>query len=90
MNYKNSDVTLMIVLPNKKGGLSALETKMNQIDFIELSKSLHKIQLSNVTIPKFKIEFEINLNESLKKVSCYQKPRYIFLKLLSKYIFSWE
>ena len=58
----------MIILPNKDDGLSALESKVNEIKFDELSR---KVVFSNVIleIPKFKIEFEINMNEPLKKVS---------------------
>lgn len=58
---------MMIILPNKNDGLSALESKIDRFDFHRLSKSLI-IKDLDVMIPKFKIEFDITLNESLKKV----------------------
>lgn len=69
MPYKDSDITMMIILPNKRTGLSALESKLGTIDFNELSKNMYDSEV-NVEIPKFKIEFDIKLNEPLKKVSC--------------------
>lgn len=66
--YKDSDISMMIILPNTKTGLSALEAKLNQINFSEVSKSLWSQEV-NVEIPKFKIEFDIELNDPLKKVS---------------------
>ena len=71
--YKDSDINMMIILPNKKDGLYALESKLNEIKLRELSK---RASISDVIlkIPKFKIEFDINMKEPLKKVS------YCFLK----------
>lgn len=66
--YKDSDISMMIILPNTKTGLSALEAKLNQINFSEVSQSLYSQEV-NVEIPKFKIEFDIELNDPLKKVS---------------------
>ena len=66
--YKDSDISMMIILPNSKTGLSALESKLNQINFSEVSNSLWSQEV-NVEIPKFKIEFDIELNDPLQKVS---------------------
>lgn len=66
--YKDSDVSMLIILPNKKTGLSALESKLHTVDFGELSTKMYSQEV-NVEIPKFKIEFDIELNEPLKKVS---------------------
>lgn len=65
--YKDSDISMLIILPNKKTGLSALESKLHTIDFAELSNQMYSQEV-NVEIPKFKIEFDIELNEPLKKV----------------------
>lgn len=65
--YKDSDITMMIILPNQRTGLDALEKKLGTIDFSELSKQMYSTEV-NVEIPKFKIEFDINLNEPLQKM----------------------
>lgn len=66
--YKDSDISMLIILPNTKTGLSALESKLNTIDLGEISGNLYEQEV-NVEIPKFKIEFDIELNDPLKKVS---------------------
>ncbi|KAL7017863.1 hypothetical protein ACKWTF_010549 [Chironomus riparius] len=65
--YKDSDITMMIILPNKRGGLAALEKNLNKVDFSEMSNRMYSQEV-NVEIPKFKIEFDIKLNEPLKKM----------------------
>lgn len=65
--YKDSDITMMIILPNKRGGLAALENKLGTINFSDMSNKMYSQEV-NVEIPKFKIEFDIKLNEPLKKV----------------------
>lgn len=65
--YKDSDISMLIILPNTRTGLSALEGKLNTIDLGEISNSLYSQEV-NVEIPKFKIEFDIELNEPLQKV----------------------
>lgn len=67
MGYKDSDITMLIILPNTKTGLSALEARMNEINFAEISSSLYSQEV-NLELPKFKIEFDLTLNEPLKKV----------------------
>ena len=69
MKYENSDITMMIILPNKNDGLSALESKISQVNFQDLAESL-EYNYVDMKLPKFKIEFNINMNEPLKKVSC--------------------
>lgn len=65
--YKDSDISMLIILPNTKTGLSALEAQLNTIDLAEISSKMHSQEV-NVEIPKFKIEFKIELNDPLKKV----------------------
>lgn len=65
--YKDSDVSMLIILPNSRTGLSALEAKLHTIDFSEITKKMREQEV-NVEIPKFKIEFDIELNEPLSKV----------------------
>ena len=66
--YKDSDISMLIILPNSRTGLSALEAKLNTIDLGDISSKLYSQEV-NVEIPKFKIEFDISLNEPLQKVN---------------------
>lgn len=67
MEYVNSNLSFLIVLPNKRTAISLLEEKVKNFSFNEIIDSLflHEVM---VKIPKFKIEFEINLNNTLTKV----------------------
>lgn len=67
MKYANSNFSFVIVLPNSRTGLSALEGKLKNYDLAEITNKMHKQEVE-VTIPKFKVEFEINLNDVLKKL----------------------
>lgn len=66
MKYANSNISFVILLPNNRTGLTALETKFKDYD---LSKIEFYPGRCEVLIPKFKIEYEINLNDVLKSVS---------------------
>jgi serpin B len=65
--YKDTDITLLIILPNSKTGLSSLEARLNQIDLNEISSKLFSRQV-HVYLPKFKIEYEVNLNNILMEL----------------------
>lgn len=67
MKYANSNFSFVIVLPNSRTGLSKLESELKNYDLAQITNKMHNTEVE-VTIPKFKIEFEINLNEVLKKV----------------------
>lgn len=59
---------MMIILPNKKDGLSDLESKIDQVNFQDLAKSLQEEEVV-VKIPKFKIESSIQMKDILQKVN---------------------
>lgn len=59
---------MMIILPNKKNGLSDLESKIDQVNFQDLAKSLQEEEVV-VKIPKFKIESSIQMKDILQKVN---------------------
>lgn len=67
MKYSGSNFSLVILLPNSRTGLSALESKLCNFD---LTKIIEKMSVQHVMIeiPKFKVEFEINLHDVLQKV----------------------
>lgn len=68
MKYIDSDFSLLTLLPNSHTGLSALEAKLKNCDFHKITDQM-RVQLVNVTIPKFRVESEIKLNDILKAVS---------------------
>lgn len=68
MKYASSNISLVIVLPNNRMGLSALETKLKDYDLKKIAETFYYGRCE-VTIPKFKIEYEINLNDVLQNVS---------------------
>lgn len=67
MKYKDSDISMFIILPNKRTGLAALEEKLSSINLKDLSKNMFNVDV-HVTLPKFKVEFSLSLKETLTKV----------------------
>lgn len=68
MGFNDTDITMLIILPNKKEGLSDLESKLHTIDLTAMTSTMYSQEVI-VTLPKFKIEYEISLNDVLKKVN---------------------
>lgn len=75
--YANSSLSMLIILPNQKTGLSNLETALANVDLSEVSKKLHKTEV-NVYLPKFKVEYDLSLKKPLQKVKCGLKLWKIF------------
>lgn len=48
LKYANSKLAFLVVLPNQRTGLSALEIKMKDYDFAEITKemSVHTVSLA--------------------------------------------
>lgn len=74
MRYMQTKYTFVIILPNKRIGLANLEAKLKKyngdlFEFNERLQSEHSIHFVNVTIPKFKIDFQFELNGLFKNVS---------------------
>lgn len=65
--YKDSNMSMLFILPNSRTGLPALEKRLDTIDFKHVYKRMHEMEVI-VEIPKFKIEFDANLNEPLNRV----------------------
>ena len=68
LKYQNSDISFLIVLPDKRDGLAALEQKLQNVDFGSLIGRMERQEVQ-VKIPKFKIESKFDLKEPLTKVS---------------------
>lgn len=67
MKYLESDLAFLMILPNKKSGLSALETKLKNTNLKTISEQLNP-EYVQVSMPKFKIEYKVSLKSILKKV----------------------
>ncbi|XP_073844879.1 serine protease inhibitor 42Dd-like [Musca autumnalis] len=66
--YKDSDLSMLIILPNSRTGLPALMEKMKTFSLASLSGNGLTTKGVRLFLPKFKAEFEVNLNEPLKKL----------------------
>lgn len=67
LKYANSDISFLIILPNQRDGLANLESKLSNYDLTGIKSKLDEYEVE-VTIPKFKIEYKVELVEILKKV----------------------
>lgn len=65
--YLGSNISMLMILPDSKTGLAELESKLHTIDIQEFSQKLMP-EFLTVVVPKFKTEFDIDLNEPLEKV----------------------
>jgi len=67
MPYKDSDLSMVIILPNKKDGLNNLEKKIANVNLLEIANKM-TVKDVDIRLPKFTIESEFNLNDPLKKM----------------------
>lgn len=67
LKYFDSNLALVMILPNSNTGLTALENKLKDFDLQNISKKLSDI-LVKVSIPKFKVEYETSMAKTLKEV----------------------
>lgn len=65
--YNDSDISFLVLLPNKRTGLKDLELKLKTINFDDLTSNMYKSDVE-VSLPKFRSEYEIELTEPLKQV----------------------
>ncbi|KAH8372755.1 hypothetical protein KR009_004425, partial [Drosophila setifemur] len=65
--YKDSDLAMLIVLPNSKTGLPALEEKLRLTPLSHITQALNTAQVI-VKLPKFKAEFQVELTEVFKQL----------------------
>lgn len=95
MKYLDSDLSLVIFLPNSRTGLSALENKLKDYDVPKFLMHMSK-QLVKVSIPKFKIDYEVKLNDILTRVSSFetfphvQNPNFLSISFYFVTLFRWE
>ncbi|KAH8415940.1 hypothetical protein KR222_004330, partial [Zaprionus bogoriensis] len=65
--YKDSNLSMIVVLPNSKTGLPELEKKLRTTKLSEISQQLHKTEVI-VQLPKFKSELEVELTPAFKSL----------------------
>lgn len=66
--YKDSGMVMLVMLPRNRTGLASLEEKLNGLNVKDLWNKMKKTNV-DVSMPKFKIEFEVDLKEPLEKVT---------------------
>lgn len=73
--YQDSNTSMIFILPNTANGLRNLETKLHTFDLIAMRRSLSDNMEAKkrpkvlVSLPKFKVEFNVDLENALKKVN---------------------
>lgn len=65
--YKDSDLVMLIILPNEKTGLVDIESGMESLDMDVLFKTMVRTEVE-VSLPKFKVEFETQMKTPLQKM----------------------
>lgn len=67
LTYSDSDVSMLILLPNELDGMSKLENKLLSIDIAAIMAKLARVEVQ-LALPKFKIEYDLDLKETLEKL----------------------
>ncbi|XP_058829013.1 serine protease inhibitor 42Dd-like isoform X2 [Topomyia yanbarensis] len=67
LTYSDSDVSMLILLPNERDGLAKLEDNMASIDIPNMLTKMYSQEVE-LFLPKFKIEFDIDLKDTLEKL----------------------
>lgn len=67
LTYSDSDVSMLILLPHERDGLAKLEENLLNIDISDMLGKMHSQEVE-VFLPKFKIEFDLDLKETLEKL----------------------
>ncbi|XP_054740422.1 serine protease inhibitor 42Dd-like [Anastrepha obliqua] len=65
--YKDSDLSMLILLPNKVDGLQELEQKLTNVDLNLIATRMRAAGI-HISLPKFRIEFDIDLKKPLQKL----------------------
>ncbi|XP_073846089.1 antichymotrypsin-2-like [Musca autumnalis] len=66
--YKNSDLSMLILLPNSFDGLTDLVEKLKHISFETIANQTMDRTHVHIYLPKFKTEFEMELKDTLTKL----------------------
>lgn len=69
--YKDSDISMLFILPNGNTGLKYLEENLKETSFADIVENMAEMKV-NVQLPKFRIETQIELQATLKAVSSFE------------------
>lgn len=67
MPYVNSNLSMLLILPNEIDGLDRLESQLADYDLNHIVSKVSRTKV-DVFVPKFHIEFDVDLKEPLKKM----------------------
>ncbi|XP_031347028.1 serine protease inhibitor 3/4-like isoform X3 [Photinus pyralis] len=67
MKYSNKDVSMVFILPHKRTGIEELEKKLVDVDLSNITDGMRSMEVE-VSLPKFKIETEMDLKSVLTKM----------------------
>lgn len=67
LDYYLSDMSMLILLPDDYNGMNNLEMGMESFNFTTIINRMETYKV-NLTLPKFKIEFDISLKDQLTQV----------------------
>uniref|UniRef100_A0A182FCG6 Serpin domain-containing protein n=1 Tax=Anopheles albimanus TaxID=7167 RepID=A0A182FCG6_ANOAL len=59
--YSGERMSMLVLLPNKRDGIAALEQRLSRLDLVQLRREMNEIDVK-VYLPKFKIDFSLDLN----------------------------
>ncbi|TDG48979.1 hypothetical protein AWZ03_004663 [Drosophila navojoa] len=62
--FEDSDIKLLIMLPNETSSLLELEHRLGEVDLADLDQRMHMVDVE-ITLPRFCIEFDLELTETL-------------------------
>lgn len=68
MPYKDGDLSLFVMLPDKRDGLEHLAHKLRAFNLVDLAHKLTNMKVE-VKFPKFKMDYSIDLVDKLRRVS---------------------
>ncbi|XP_061390553.1 serine protease inhibitor 42Dd-like [Musca vetustissima] len=68
MPYKDSDLSMFVLLPVKRDGLKALVEKLKGVNLLDLDQQLSTASNMIVKFPKFKIEYSIELSKVMQEM----------------------
>lgn len=68
LDFENSTLSMVIVLPNERNGLAALDAHMRQTSLASIVCRTESKSKVIISLPKFRIEMQVELSDSLRKI----------------------
>ncbi|XP_030557786.1 serine protease inhibitor 42Dd [Drosophila novamexicana] len=67
MPYKDSDLSMLVLLPQEREGLKSLADKLKSVNLVDLAAKL-AVEEVTVKFPKFKVDYSIELADKLQQL----------------------